>query len=202
MGTLLNRRRYMGGKSLPYDAEVEYIGFQQNCSIDTGIKPSTNYKYYWKYLWTDRTRWTYPFTNNGSNGNWFIFGGIELSNRTQIHIASSSIITGKALNIDTIYNGSLMHNGNNMEEVLNNTSMASLAYEDYQSSMNLYIRNNRDLTIQIYEFRIVDDNNNTILDLIPVRVSTTGYMYDKVSGQLFGNADTGSFTLGPDKIGG
>ena len=25
MGTLLNRRRYMGGKSLPYDYEVEYI---------------------------------------------------------------------------------------------------------------------------------------------------------------------------------
>lgn len=198
MGTLLNRRRYMGGSSLPYDAEVEYIGFHQNCSIDTGIKPSTNYKYYWKYLWTGRTNWTYPFTNKGSSGNWFTFGGIETSNRTQIHIASKSI-TGKALNIDTIYNGSLMRNGNNMEEVLNNTSMASLAYGDYQSSMNLYIQNNRDFTIQIYEFRIVDDNNNTILDLIPVRVSTTGYMYDKVSGQLFGNAGTGSFTLGPDK---
>ena len=37
MGTLLNRRRYMGGGSaLPYDAEAEYIGFQHNCSIDTG----------------------------------------------------------------------------------------------------------------------------------------------------------------------
>ena len=37
------------------------------------------------------------------------------------------------------------------------------------------------------------------VDLIPVRVGTTGYMYDKVSGQLFGNAGTGSFGLGPDK---
>lgn len=36
------------------------------------------------------------------------------------------------------------------------------------------------------------------LHFIPVRVDTTGYMYDTVSGNLFGNSGTGSFTLGPD----
>ena len=36
------------------------------------------------------------------------------------------------------------------------------------------------------------------MDLIPVRVGDVGYMYDKVSGQLFGNDGTGSFILGPD----
>ena len=36
-------------------------------------------------------------------------------------------------------------------------------------------------------------------NLIPVRKGTVGYLYDKVSGQLFGNANsTGAFTLGPD----
>ena len=35
-------------------------------------------------------------------------------------------------------------------------------------------------------------------DLIPVRVGNVGYMYDKVTGQLFGNSGTGSFILGPD----
>lgn len=35
-------------------------------------------------------------------------------------------------------------------------------------------------------------------DLIPVRVGTVGYMYDRVSGQLFGNVGTGDFVLGPD----
>lgn len=37
------------------------------------------------------------------------------------------------------------------------------------------------------------------MDLIPVRVGTTGYMYDRVSRQLFGNAGTGDFIVGPDK---
>lgn len=35
-------------------------------------------------------------------------------------------------------------------------------------------------------------------DFIPVRIDTTGYLYDKVSGQLFGNAGTGDFILGND----
>lgn len=41
-------------------------------------------------------------------------------------------------------------------------------------------------------------NNSTVLDMIPVRIGTTGYMYDKISEQFFGNAGGGSFILGPD----
>jgi hypothetical protein len=42
-------------------------------------------------------------------------------------------------------------------------------------------------------------NNSKIADFIPVRVGQVGYMYDKVSGTLFGNAGTGSFILGSDR---
>ena len=42
-------------------------------------------------------------------------------------------------------------------------------------------------------------NGTLVRDLIPVRVGNVGYMYDRVSGQLFGNSGTGSFVLGPDK---
>jgi hypothetical protein len=35
-------------------------------------------------------------------------------------------------------------------------------------------------------------------DFIPVRKGNIGYMYDRVSGQLFGNQGTGEFVLGPD----
>jgi hypothetical protein len=41
------------------------------------------------------------------------------------------------------------------------------------------------------------------LDLIPVRVGSgslaVGYLYDRVSDELFGNAGTGAFVIGPDK---
>lgn len=45
---------------------------------------------------------------------------------------------------------------------------------------------------------VVRRSGNVIHDFIPVRIGTTGYMYDTISGELFGNAGTGDFTLGPD----
>lgn len=47
-------------------------------------------------------------------------------------------------------------------------------------------------------FGVKIHDNSISADLIPVRVGTTGYMYDKISGQLLGNAGTGEFILGPD----
>ena len=38
----------------------------------------------------------------------------------------------------------------------------------------------------------------TLMDAIPVRVGTVGYMYDRVSNRLFGNSGTGAFIVGPD----
>lgn len=45
-------------------------------------------------------------------------------------------------------------------------------------------------------------NGVLVRDYIPVRVGTTGYMYDRVSCSLFGNAGSGSFVVGPDYSGG
>ena len=43
------------------------------------------------------------------------------------------------------------------------------------------------------------NNGAKVMDLIPVRKDGVGYMYDKVSGQLFGNASgSGAFTYGND----
>lgn len=50
---------------------------------------------------------------------------------------------------------------------------------------------------RIYNVKI-SQGSEIVMDLIPVRVGTIGYMYDTVSGQLFGNAGTGNFILGND----
>jgi hypothetical protein len=52
--------------------------------------------------------------------------------------------------------------------------------------------------VRIHHF-VISRNGATLRDVIPVRKGTTGYLYDKVSKQLFGNAGTGAFTIGQDK---
>lgn len=51
--------------------------------------------------------------------------------------------------------------------------------------------------IKICDFYI-KAGDSKIFDLIAVRVGQVGYMYDKISKQLFGNVGSGSFTLGND----
>lgn len=70
-------------------------------------------------------------------------------------------------------------------------------------SMYLFARHRHDTTVgnsataKIGKVRMTVDGV-LVRDFIPVRVGQVGYMYDKVSKQLFGNSGTGSFTLGSD----
>lgn len=58
----------------------------------------------------------------------------------------------------------------------------------------------RNGSVRLYSIKIYGIGNVKIRDLIPVRKDNVGYMYDRVSGRLFGNAGTGEFVLGPDII--
>ena len=54
--------------------------------------------------------------------------------------------------------------------------------------------------IKMRLYRLTFSRNSVVLrDLIPVRVGQVGYLYDKVSGQLFGYIGESDFILGPDK---
>lgn len=52
---------------------------------------------------------------------------------------------------------------------------------------------------RMYYFKLYQ-SSALVRDYVPVRVGQVGYMYDKVSRQLFGNSGTGNFTLGNDVI--
>ena len=92
----------------------------------------------------------------------------------------------------------------NIETATRKKSIYSLAkisgYEPYYGSaasgiLNASLISNTNLSSQIKKIYI---DNQMVRHFIPVRVGTTGQMYDKVSQTLFGNLGTGSFTLGPD----
>jgi hypothetical protein len=95
------------------------------------------------------------------------------------------------------------------------TSVVTATYSQYDGiKKNWHVSNVKDNTkiflfhneidtkakTRIYYVIVKDPNSlENVIDFIPVRIGNVGYMYDKVSGKLFGNTGTGNFILGPDK---
>ena len=201
MGTLLNRRRYMGGNaSLPYDTEIEYLDFGNNGTnaIDTNVVLST-------YDITIKTKIYYSgYSSSGNYLSWFSAYTNEQSDTYRIIRNSNSNTqvlvhngtrsqgqgTGVSVQLNTLYTIEIYPTYitmNNVQTVFDKNGHGN----KNTGSMKL-------TRMRYYYFQVIK-GNDIILDLIPVRIDTTGYMYDKVSKQLFANTGTGSFVLGPDK---
>ena len=209
MGIITNRRRVMGGKSLPlpYDAEIEYLESSGTQYIDTNIIQADDLVIKCTYL---EVRGNVIFYGT-------IFGCAFEDNPaynilTRHYYSSPTICNPWFANNDYLERqitipsetpstielkyGSIICNG--VEYSLTSVAGRLSNYSIYLFSANLNNNPWRGQPCRIYSFSI-RKNNQKIIDLIPVRVDTTGYMYDKVSKQLFGNAGTGDFILGPDK---
>lgn len=203
MGTMINRRREMGGKNLPYDAEIEYLKSMGTQWIDTGIIPDAatgfeaqvvcdhnNDDTYIIGLRNDSsdTRWGVGHSNKGF---YWCYGSYQNSDRL---IKLSANIKLNYLN-DKKY---IATNGNSTV----NISLPSLSFVP---AYNIRLFGSAGIVASYSKwfgeinYVKITQGDALVMDLIPVRVEQVGYMYDKVSGQLFGNAGTGEFILGPDK---
>lgn len=171
---------------------IKYLGVYE-CDVVLPFNASTNYKYYWKVSFNTITNWNYLFRGDG--GGFFIFGGTETSGHPQLHIGSNFNIGSISLQPNTLYECSLTRQDNSMIQKYNNTITNTLNYVDFTSSNKLQICG---VDCNIYYLKVYDENDNLIYDFAPIRVNQVGYLYEKVSGKLFANQGSGSFTLGPD----
>jgi hypothetical protein len=216
MGTLLNRRRYMGGgSSLPYDAEIDYLQSTGTAYINTGITPLLTYSVEMEFKWLS------PYSDVDASGT--LFGTMNGWNKNTFMVVMSYTSSSKR-----IYNcwGNNNVNNNNSSYIIGLadswhplTFRGRRTYIDGKDiagatstsgnpvgSVYVFCANymntgtyGKGTTKQIRSFKMYDGSSNLVRDMIPVRVGTTGYMYDKVSETLFGNDGTGNFILGPDK---
>lgn len=204
-----NRRRYMGGKSLPYDAEIEYLESTGTQYINTLISPEVNcyIDIVFNYTGTQSTDVILFGANNGNSFSGpcveaYKWGSLQInyyrSNKVISFVNSEKLRLIKQANVWTLYDES--------EQVLSTytfeTIEFNLDYPIYLFGLNRRgnaVVSNKTTGLRIYSFKLKNTNNIILFDSIPVRVGTTGYLYDRVSQQLFGNAGTGDFVLGPDK---
>lgn len=205
--TELLRRRF-GGKSLPYDAEIEYLGSSGTQYIDTGligdidlnfeVTAKTNNVSSYYVILGDRAssnsrRYTLITSNsvNPTQEVYFTFN-------TSANQVTANGSVNNVLNFRT-------YKKDDLKCYINGTLKGTLRTATFTTPNNVILfgmRNNGTLAnllngaISSCKF---SKNGVLLRDFIPVRVGQIGYMYDKVSKQLFGNAGTGDFVLGPDK---
>lgn len=198
---VIRRRMMMGGRKVSYDAEIEYLESTGVQFIDTGIIPDADTGVYAhleatsnadRYAiglrdTTGNTRWCIGYNSIWYHGYGAYRNGLTRSAETEAQL-------------NWLNDGLFVTHGSDRD---NTQALTSLSFTPVN---NIRIFGSAGVTgsAYVWEGRIyafkVSQGSNIVMDLIPVRVGQTGYMYDKVSGRLLGNDGTGDFILGNDKL--
>lgn len=206
----------MSGAKLPYDAEVEYIESTGTQWVDTGFRnlpvssafdiamtvrftavPVSSYA--GSGYTSNNEQMFYALNPNPATGLYMACNGrTDIANnlsadKTAWHTCSAKTENGRvSYFFDSNLKSSFPFLGFTLPcfylFVLGSTSLVLNGRIGYQ---------------QISAARL-SVNSEPVFDFIPVRFTneqgeSEGAMYDKVSGQLFRNAGTGAFIIGPDK---
>ena len=196
MNDLLLRRRIAvinNTSSLPYDSKVEYLASDGNAYINTGITVNRGAV---KFL-IDMN-----IPSNSLSGNQVVHGmgttapnwfGQANGKYGAGGTANSSIDIGQRVLVLLDYSDTkltLTIDGNYIG-YRNNTVINNASYK-------LFKNGNYTVPSILYSFKALDNNDNILMELLPVRKNGEGYLYDEVSGTLFGNNGTSNFTYGND----
>jgi len=212
MGLLLNRRREMGGSGVHYDAWIEYIQNPSQAYIDTGFYYQTghNVSYILDYTVVGSvsgqsyfgSRNSASSSGNGWSGIPYVgnvyvgttsFGTFNAATNTRYTLDVSISNSGATCSFIQKSGGSTVASNSASITTLATMNNSIVLFADqYNSGVSQYCTG-----IRVHSFKIID-NGTTVRDYIPVRVGQVGYLYDKVSKKLFGNAGSGSFTIGSD----
>lgn len=209
---MAQRAAMMGGKSIPYDAEVEYLTNDGNQYIDSG------------YFTSSEIGWECDLAADNSNS---VFCGSLADNRhyqfargvfffksgssySSLNALSNYQLGDRVLHsVDTV-NGLLSstYNGQkysvSFDETFFSESTKFIIFGfSFRGNITLSSGNQYAFIGKMYGFKLFN-GGVLALDLIPVRFTNEngddeGAMYDRVSGQLFRNSGTGAFIIGPDK---
>lgn len=202
-----------GPAPLPYDAEVEWLGssgtqyIQLPLSVPTntslcldfvmlinrdssrttknrydlfGASPAAQMRTYYYSYTSSTTRFLFASSVGGvtTSGGW----GFNDGKKTTVKFSTEGIWSSDV-------DGAITSN------VLARPLTAAItAFRIFRGYANSY-----QYPVKYYSFKITV-GDDVVYDLIPVRKDGVGYMYDKIGGELYGNAGTGSFTYGSDVV--
>ena len=197
--------------SKPYDAEIAYLETTGQQYIDTGIFPSLDMEFNTK-IYTPRVGDDYfcSLRKDGGNTRYYLLNYNSSAGyvctksswpcaakkpnyfSTNTHIIKSKITQDKvSIEVDGSYVEYADKGG------LFSPDKTLPLFGAKLNSTTINARSN--VGTRCYYAKFIS-NGQVVGDFIPVRVGNVGYMYDKVSGKLFGNLGAGNFILGPDIV--
>lgn len=213
------RNALMTGKRLPYDAEVEYLESTGNSAwIDSGIPNTANIS----------ATATAQCPSSSGTLDMYLFGSGWGANRSAVYgivfsdywsaNGNCMLMTrgGTGASFSPSMGATIVGDGKIHSFTYTATDASSSISVDGGTAFAITTTRSADGTTygifgprnqgttsgtaRLYALKIYDANNVLIRDYIPVRKGTVGYLYDRVSGKLFGNAGTGDFVLGQDVV--
>ena len=189
-----------------YDAEVEYIDTVIPAYIDTKLSLKSSYDIVVDGQWLSAGGSSLG-TMVGNAGDKPGVLRYRTTSRSELLSALSSLPS-------TVGNGSWVYFPVPPTERHKYAFGASGAYLDDVLRVDGAILNNASSTIKIAGYNVgntqrqgkcrifrftIFEGTTKVIDLIPVRIGTEGYMFDAVSGNVYGNSNTtGTISPGPD----
>ena len=197
------RNALMAGKRLPYDAEVEYLQSSGTQWINTGVKKTSAMTIDCTFsLSATNTKAIFGARTSSTALDRIMLVAVGTNFRFDADMQRSFGTTDTASMFRFQYDGT---NATITNLTTGTTSTSSTPIGDAGVlDISLFGVNTNGvvgLLMQgmMYAFKIWD-NGILVRDYIPVRVGQVGYLYDRVSGKLFGNAGTGDFVVGQDVV--
>ena len=194
---------------LPYDAEVEYLESTGTQYIDTGIFARDNLLVNSRFKadsYGSATNFVFRGSSQGSTGSENIaVVYIRNNNAVRAGMNSSLLASGVSFSLSEWHDVELDTTGGNKSFKYDGSILIALnTSSDAVGTSGIILFANtttsRTTGTKIQTFSVKDTTTGQMMiDLDSVRKNGVGYMYDRVSGNLFGNAGTGAFTIGPDK---
>lgn len=180
---------------LPYDARVEYLQSSGTQYIDLDYTSTANSIISVDVLVNTVTTQGRFIGNSSGYFEAYINGSKKYSFASGGNTAVSSITvnttTRRVVSINNVTKKGYIDN-TAVTITQNGTSYYNSSFVFARpSSSSTYISGN------LYSV-VIMEGETTIRNMIPVRKDGVGYMYDTISGELFGNSGTGSFTYGND----
>lgn len=212
---IANRFNPLGVNNRPYDAEIEYlesvggqyINMDFICDDTSGFivdaKTTSVGNYNERLIGSycgDNGRWCFAAKTEDSFNNSAFYGwntAVLLSRYNVGGFINRRFTISLNLLNDRLFRVDGVAKGNLSETLYSPQTNSALLFSHADATTGLPALNEFFIG-RVYSAKITR-GVNIVRDFIPVRVGNVGYMFDRISGKLFGNQGTGAFILGADK---